>query len=112
LIVTEDSLRSHGPHIERLHDHDLHSIVGVTEGDHASVFAQVATVEQAGRVTYDERHDQETGLRPRFRFVSDVPLNASNTALRVNFLECWERNQDQGQHCSWVTELRGNTGTV
>ena len=31
-LITEDSLSSHAPHIETLHAHDLHSILGVKEG--------------------------------------------------------------------------------
>ena len=114
LIVTEDSLSSNAPHIQTLHAHHMHYILGVKEGDHAYVFEHVAAAEQAGRVTYDDRDAPETGLRHRFRFVSDVPLNASNVALRVNCLEGWEWDQakDQGQHFSWVTDLRVNKGTV
>jgi hypothetical protein len=41
-----------------------------------------------------------------------MPLNASKADLRVNFLECWEWSQDKVQHCSWVTDLRVNKGTV
>jgi len=89
LIVTEDSLSSNAPHIQTLHDHHMHYILGVKEGDHAYLFEHVAAAEQAGRVTYYDRDAPETGLRHRFRFVSDVPLNASNAALRGNFLECW-----------------------
>jgi hypothetical protein len=112
LIVTEDSLSSNAPHLEVLQAHNLHYILGVKEGDHAYLFAQVAAAEHAGRVTYYERDDQETGLRQRFRFVSDVPLNATHAALRVNFLECWEWEKDQVQHFSWVTDLRVTKGTV
>jgi hypothetical protein len=112
LIVTEDSLSSNAPHIQFLQDHNLHYILGVKEGDHAYLFEYVAAAEQAGRVTYDDRDDPETGLRHRFRFVSDVPLNESNADLRVNFLECWEWEGDKVQHCSWVTDLRLNKGTV
>jgi Transposase DDE domain len=112
LIVTEDSLSSNAPHIQVLQDHHLHYLLGVKEGDHAYLFEQVEAAEQAGRVTYYDRDDPETGLRHRFRFVSDVPLNASHADLRVNFLECWEWNQDQVQHFSWVTDLRVNKGTV
>jgi hypothetical protein len=86
--------------------------LGVKEGDHASLFAQVAAAEQAGGVTYYDRDAPETGLHHRFRFVSDVPLNASHANLRVNFLECWEWNKDTVQHFSWVTDLRVNKGTV
>jgi hypothetical protein len=112
LIVTEDSLSSNAPHIEVLQDHHLHYLLGVKEGDHAYLFEHVAAAERASRVTYYDRHDEATGLRQRFRFVSDVPLNASNADLRVNFLECWEWEGDQVQHFSWVTDLRVNKGTV
>jgi hypothetical protein len=112
LIVTEDSLSSNAPHLEVLQAHNLHDILGVKAGDHAHVFEQVAAAEHAGRVMYYDRDDPERGLRHRFRFVSDVPLNASHANLRVNFLECWEWDQDQVHHCSWITDLRVNKGTV
>jgi hypothetical protein len=111
-IITEDSLSSHVPHIETLHDHDLHSILGGKEGDHAWLFQQVQAAEHAGRVTYYERHDRAAGLVHRFRFVNDVPLNASRADVRVNFIEYWESGQDRGQHCRWVTDLRGSTRNV
>ena len=114
LIVTEDSLSSNAPHIQVLHEHHLHYILGVKEGDHAYLFEQVEAADHAGRVTYDDRDDPQTGVHQRFRFVSDVPLNESNGDLRVNFLEGWEWDQakDQVQHFSWVTDLRVNKGTV
>jgi len=105
-IVTEDSLSSNAPHIQTLHDHQLHYILGVKEGDHAFLFRQVQAAEHAGRVTYDERHERASGLRHRFRFVNDVPLNESNADVRVNFIEYWEMGDDKVQHFSWVTDLR------
>ena len=105
-IVTEDSLSSNAPHIETLHDHGLHYILGVKEGDHAHLFTQVQAAEHAGRVTYYERHDRAAGVVHRFRFVNDVPLNASNADVRVNFIEYWEIGNGQTQHLSWVTDLR------
>lgn len=112
LIVTEDSLSSNAPHIDTLHEHDLHYILGIKEGDHAFLFQQVAEAEQAGRVTYYEREDRQKGAHHRFRFVCDMPLNASNAELRVNFIECWATVGDKVQHFSWVTDLRVNKGTV
>jgi len=112
VIVTEDSLSSNAPHIEMLQEHDVHYLLGVKEGDHAFLFQQVAQAEQAGRVTYYERDDAQKSVHHRFRFGSDLPLNASNAALRVNFLECWETPQGNVQHFSWVTDLRLNKGTV
>jgi hypothetical protein len=105
-IVTEDSLSSNAPHIETLQDHDLHYILGVKEGDHTYLFQQVQAAEQAGRVTSYERHDRTAGLVHRFRLVNDVPLNASNVDIRVNFIEYWEMGADRVQHFSWVTDLR------
>jgi len=112
VIVTEDSLSSNAPHIETLHDHDMRYILGVKEGDHAFLFKQVAEAEQAGRVTYDERHDRQQGVHHRFRFVCEMPLNESHADLRVNFIECWETVGGKVQHFSWVTDLCVNKGTV
>ena len=105
-IVTEDSLSSNAPHIETLHAYGLHYILGVKEGDHAFLFQQVQAAEHAGRGTYYERHDRAAGLVHRFRFVNDVPLNASNADVRVNFIEYWESSADKVQHFSWVTDFR------
>jgi hypothetical protein len=105
-IVTEDSLSSNAPHIETLRDHDLRYILGVKEGDHAYLFQQVKAAEQAGRITYYERHERAAGLVHRFRFVNDMPLNASQAHVRVNFIEYWEIGAAKVQHFSWVTDLR------
>jgi Transposase DDE domain len=105
-IITEDALSSNAPHIETLHDYGCHYILGVKEGDHAYLFKQVQAAEEAGRVTYYERHNRAAGVVHRFRFVNDVPLNGSRTDVRVNFIEYWEMGQDQVQHFSWVTDLR------
>lgn len=105
-IVTEDSLSSNAPHIETLQHHDLRYILGVKEGDHAFLFQQIHAAEHAGRVTYYERHDRAVGVIHRFRFVNDVPLNASHIDVRVNFIEYWEIGATKVQHFSWVTDLR------
>src|SRR3989442_1871682 len=105
-IITEDALSSNAPHIETLHDYGCHYILGVKEGDHAYLFKQGQAAEEAGRVTYYERHDRAAGLVHRFRFVNDIPLNGARTDVRVNFIEYWEMSQDQVQHFSWVTDLR------
>jgi hypothetical protein len=91
---------------------NVYYILGVKEGDHASLFEHVAAAEHAGRVTYYDRDDAETGVCHRFRFGSALPLKEAHADLRVNFLECWEWEGDQVQHGSWVTDLRVNKGTV
>ena len=105
-MIIEDSLSSHAPHIETLHDYGCHYILGGKEGDHVYLFKQVQAAEEAGRVTSYERHDRAAGVIHRFRFVNDVPLNASRADVRVNFIDYWEIGLDQVQHFSWVTGLR------
>ena len=105
-MVTEDSLRSNAPHIETLHAHGLHDILGGKEGDHPYLFQQVQAAEHAGRVTDYERHDRAVGVVHRFRFVNDMPLNAAHTNVRVHCIEYWEVGDAKVQHCTWVTDLR------
>jgi hypothetical protein len=105
-IVTEDALSSNAPHLETLHDYGCHYILGVKEGDHAYLFKQVQAAAEAGRVTFYERYDRAAGVVHRFRFVNDVPLNASRADVRVNFIEYWEIGKNKVQHFSWVTDLR------
>jgi hypothetical protein len=111
-IVTEDSLSSNAPHIETLHDHGCHSILGGKEGDHAYLFTQAQAAEEAGRLTTYARHDRAAGVEHRFRFINDMPLNASRADVRVNFIEYWEIGKDTIQHFSWVTNIRVSTRNV
>src|SRR5688572_14885674 len=55
VIVTEDSLRANGPHIELWQADGLHAIFGVKAGDQAFLFQPVAAAEHAGQVTSDDR---------------------------------------------------------
>jgi hypothetical protein len=105
-IVTEDSLSSNAPHIETLQAHGLRYILGVKDGDHAFLFEQVQAADHAGRVTFYERHDRTAGVVHRFRFVNDMPLNASHPDVRINFIEYWEIGATKVQHFSWVTDVR------
>src|SRR6266849_3067858 len=98
--ITEDGLSSNAPHIQTIQDYGCRSILGVKEGDHAYLCKQGQAAEEAGSVTYDERHDRAAGVVHRFRFVNDVPLNGSRTDVRVNVIEYWEMGQDQVHHCS------------
>jgi hypothetical protein len=111
-IVTEDSLSANAPHIATLQDHALHYILGIKAGDHAYLFNHVQAAEHAGRMTYYERHDRAAHIVHQFRFVNDVPLNASNPDVRVNFVEYWERGADKIQHFSWITDFRVTTRNV
>ena len=105
-IITVDSLSAHAPHIETLHAHGLPYILGVKEGDHPYRFQQVQAAEHADRVTWYERHARALGVVQRFRFVHDLPLNASHPDVRIHFIAYWEIGATQVQHWSWVTAIR------
>ena len=108
-IITAEALRAKAPHSEPLHDDGCHYSLGVTEGDQASLVAQGQAAAEAGRVTDDERHDRAAEVVQAFRLVNDLPLNGSSRGVRVNVIEYGERGPEQGQPCSWVTDLRVST---
>ncbi len=102
-LVVEDGLSSNGPHIRELQKHKIRFILGVKPGDHKFLFEQVAQARQEGRSV--EFEIQTPGMTQRFHFVNQVPLNASNTDLLVNFLEYGEITATGTQHFSWVTDI-------
>ncbi len=82
----------------------MHFILGVKEGDHPFLFEYVNQAEQEGRVkTYEVT---ERGITHRFRFLNQVPLNASNQDELVNFVEYWEIGPQKTRHFSWVTDFQ------
>ena len=113
LIVTEDALSSNAPHIAELKKHDLRFILGVKESDHAFLFEQVAQAREAGRSVAHEF--TKNGITHRFHFVNQVPLNASNPDVLVNFLAYWEISDKGEQYFSWITDFtieRDNVYTI
>jgi len=102
-IITEDALSANAPHIRELQKYNLHFILGVKEGDHAFLFEQVEQAHQAGQTT--EYEVTRKGVTHRFRFINQVPLNASNQDVLVNFIEYWEIKGDKVQHFCWITDL-------
>ena len=103
-IVIEDALSSNAPHIRELERHNMHFILGVKENDHAFLFDYVRQAEEEGRVSYYEV--KEKGVVHRFRFLNQIPLNASNPDVLVNFVEYWEIGHNKTQHFSWVTDFK------
>ncbi len=98
LIIIEDALSANAPQA-----HDLRYILGVKEGDHAFLFDYVEKAHQAGQTTVYEQ--QIKGVIHRFRFINQVPLNASNQDLLVNFIEYWEISPSQTQHFCKITDF-------
>jgi hypothetical protein len=106
VIVVEDGLSSNGPHIEDLKQYGMHFILGAKPGDHAALFARMATEAEAGTAHVLTLHDPASGTIHHFRWLCQVPLNDSHPHLLVNFLEYWEiKDGKTVQYFSWVTDL-------
>jgi len=106
LIITEDALSSNAPHIREAQQYNLHYILGVKEGDHSFLFDQVKTARNEGQTTEFEIVDEHNPqMIHRFSFINQIPLNASNQDLLINFIEYWEVSPDQIKHFSWVTDF-------
>ena len=106
LIITEDALSSNAPHIREIEKYNLHYILGVKKGDHAFLFNQVEQARINGDAIQFELVDKDNPEKThRFLFLNQVPLNASNKDMLVNFLEYWEITSEKTQHFSWVTDF-------
>lgn len=113
LIITEDALSPNAPHIRDLKAHKLHFILGVKPGDHAFLFDYVNnSLHNAGVTEFECKDEANPEITHRFRFLNEVPLNASNQVLKVNFLEYWEITHKETKHFSWVTDFTITTENV
>jgi hypothetical protein len=105
LIVVEDGLASNGPHVRDLIDNHMHFILGVKPGDHAFLFEQVEAARRQGCSPKLVR--REGGITREVSWVWNVPLNESNSDLRVNFLQYREYDADGKcrKNFTWITDL-------
>lgn len=109
LIVVEDGLASNAPHIELLQELNMRYLLGAKPGDHQHLYeAVIGACDQSEEVSV-ERKDPVTGeLASQTMYVENLPLNKSNSALRVNFLQHDEFASDSGDvsnRFSWVSDL-------
>ncbi len=74
------------------------------KGDHAFLFDYVESAVKDGLTTEIEYTDKDTVHK--FRFINQVPLNASNQDLLVNFVEYWGTTpKKKALYFSWVTDI-------
>lgn len=102
IIIIEDSLASNAPHIKLIEKLSMKYILGAKPKDHDFLFDWVKHSKKTGF-----EYINKDGTNHRFNFVNNVPLNDSNSDLKVNFLEYWETNK-KGHviHFTWVTNIR------
>jgi hypothetical protein len=115
VIVVEDGLSSNAPHVRDLQKYGMHFILGVKEGDHAYLFAEVGRREEHDpRVKWVSIRTSEPHLRHVFTIVPDVPLNESNADVRVTFLRYIEYNDaDHTERMfTWITDVKVTKANV
>ena len=107
ILFTEDGLSSNAPHIKDLIRLKIEYLLIAKESDHQFLFNYVEEKRQVGEVKM-VTVKQENGVNKLYKFINDVPLNASNVELRVNFLEYWEidTNSDEVLRFAWVTSVK------
>lgn len=107
LIVVQDGLSSHGPHIRELMRLNMHFLLAAKPGDHAYLFDQLIAAHDSGRATVVSWTDQKK-VQHEITFINQVPLNESHPDLLVNFLEYIQSDADgkQLKHFTWVTDLQ------
>jgi hypothetical protein len=105
LIVVEDGLASNAPHIRDLQSLGMHFILGAKPGDHEFLYDRLLEEYDKDRVTTITWKEGETTCE--LTFVNQLPLNASNPDLLVNFLGYAEFAADGNaiKQFSWVTDL-------
>ncbi|SMC89494.1 hypothetical protein SAMN02746065_1147 [Desulfocicer vacuolatum DSM 3385] len=86
--------------------HNLNFILGAKPGDHKFLFSYVASAHENGKVTeircVDPKDPKTTHF---FRFINNVPLNASNQDTLINFLEYQEVTPKKTSTFTWVTNF-------
>jgi len=108
LLLTEDALYSNGPHIKQITDSGFSYISGIKPHGNKTLFKAFEHNERVKRFCATGK-----GIKHKFEYLNNLPLNTSNTELRVNVLH-YEQTDKNGKttRFSWVTNLELNHKTV
>lgn len=110
LLIIEDGLSSNAPHIADLKAHNMHFLLGAKPGDHQHLYGQAIDAMDRGEFQSTKNHivsrNKSTDIETRY--VQDLPLNKSNSEVRVNFFQYFEFDSVDSEvvKCfSWVTDI-------
>ena len=120
-VVIEDALSANAPHLKELKKRQCRFIIGAKPKGNKFLFNVVdeAKEEDLDSVVDFEieqivTHNRAGGKMKepktvvhKFRFANNMPLNASNEDVKVNFLDYWEidKRADKTKHFSWITDI-------
>ncbi|MEM8529147.1 MAG: transposase [Bacteroidota bacterium] len=109
MIIVEDALSANGPHIRALQAEDFRFVIGVKPEGNAYLFKLMDRMEahEQGRVHHHT--EQKDGLLHHYRYANDLPLNADNRDIRVNFITYRQvdpSGKKSDQVFSWITDFK------
>jgi hypothetical protein len=100
LTICSDALSSNAPHIQELKSYNYDFLIVVKPDGNRSLFEWVKGITREVKVSVEE--SQYT-----FRYVNNVPINGTENAPEVNFLECeWielSGKREKRGYCAWCT---------
>lgn len=111
LIAVEDSLFANAPHIRLLQELSMGYIIAVKPSDHTYLMKTIEQSIQMGKGDEFETIETDNTIRT-YRFINQVPLNATNPDLLVNYLEYTEIKGDKKYHISWITHINLHRNNV
>lgn len=107
VIITGDGLFSNGPFIKALKKDNHDFILVAKEKDHKALFEEFKALP-----SYTHQFEQG-GIKHRFSWQNELPINDTHSDCTVNILEYWEENEKKKtQHWVWVTNLHLTEKTV
>ena len=102
IMIVEDALAANAPHIRLIEKLSMKYIIGVKPKDHTYLFDWIKYSEKQ-----EFEYTDDLEFHHKFSFVNNVPLNDSNSNLKINFLEYWETDKKgKIKHFTWITNVK------
>lgn len=92
-------------HIRLLEELSFRYILVAKHSDQTYMFKTIEEHKKNNKIIHLETQD-EKGTNRVYNYINNLPLNASNPDLLVNFLEYWEfKGEEQVYHNTWITDI-------
>jgi hypothetical protein len=104
-IIIADGLSSNAPFIAALREHKCRFILVCKESNHEYLTQWIKAADTKDAPIIEEAACK--GMRRKYQYMNDVPLNDSNQECRVNVVRYWEENarKEIQSKWMWVTDI-------